>query len=38
MMEYNFTFPSFGRLRQEDHEFKVSLGSKVRPCHKTTAI
>jgi hypothetical protein len=22
------------RLRQEDHEFKTSLGHKVRPCLK----
>jgi hypothetical protein len=24
--------PAWGRLRQEDQEFKVSLGNIVRPC------
>jgi hypothetical protein len=26
--------PTLGRLRQEDHEFKVNLGYMVRPCLK----
>jgi hypothetical protein len=24
--------PTLGKVRQEDHEFKVSLGYRVRPC------
>jgi hypothetical protein len=26
--------PAFRRLRQEDHEFKTSLGYTARPCLK----
>jgi hypothetical protein len=26
--------PAFGRLRQEDHEFKTSLGYVAKPCLK----
>jgi hypothetical protein len=27
--------PALGRMRQEDHKFKVNLGYLVRPCLKS---
>jgi hypothetical protein len=33
--QYMSIIPAFRRLRQEDCEFKTSLGYIVRPCVKT---
>jgi hypothetical protein len=33
-MAVHALIPELGRLRQEDHEFKVSLGYITRPCLK----
>jgi hypothetical protein len=30
--------PALGRLKQEDHKLKVSLGYVTRPCLKKTKI
>jgi hypothetical protein len=34
MLVHMAIIPALGRLRQEDHEFKASLGCLVRPCLK----